>query len=100
MKTFACTKRPASFRPEALYQNGDYSNMGQSDPKKKQGVDGYAHIRISRRALQRLRYAIASKGGNFHGELQKEASIAVEEHANALLKKAKATADCPEIGRH
>lgn len=71
--------------------------MHATDSAKK--ADGFAHIRVDRKALQRLRYAIACRGGTFHGSLQREASTALMERASALLKKAKAEANCAEVDK-
>ena len=67
--------------------------MNATDSVKKKGVGDLSHIRVDRKALQRLRYAIACRGGTFHGSLQREASTALMERASALLKRIKADAD-------
>ena len=45
------------------------------------------HIRVKKSSVQRLRLAIIQHGGVFHGMLTREASIALEKHADYLLRK-------------
>lgn len=58
----------------------------------KKTVDITVHIRVRADSVQKLRVAIATTGGVFHGCLQREASMALEERAAILMKRMKAEA--------
>jgi hypothetical protein len=45
------------------------------------------HVRVRAESLQVLRQAVVVAGGKFHGDLCRQASIALEERAAALARR-------------
>jgi len=64
-----------------------------SDHKQTRSCPETTHIRVRRSSVQRLRLAIIELGGVFHGTLTREASIALERHADSLLEEANRAKD-------
>jgi len=55
--------------------------------RMRKGDDGTEHIRVRKAAVQALREAIIAGGGHFHGELGKQASVAIANHAAEMLER-------------